>query len=218
MNEANTHEKASSLRHNALVAVAQSAVWAYQTTQVSKDRFNFCEKAIQAAESLIAEFPTKGSGYYWKGIFISLRSEEKDRENGIDIGSLSLQIPLNVMRSEKEIVPLFRKALKLEPEVDGYGPNRVLGFMNLLKTEIGSFAGGDIKIATQNLELAYKKAPHYSVNVLYYARLLKELEREDEARKILKDLIAKDPYTFNPDRVADTKKDQKEAEKLLKDL
>lgn len=59
---------------------------------------------------------------------------------------------------------------------------------------------------------------NYGLNVNFYAQTLIAMKKKDQAKKILESFVKKDPETFNPSRVPETKEEIEEAKKILADL
>jgi hypothetical protein len=88
--------------------------------------------------------------------------------------------------------------------VDGFGPHRTLGRM--YKKLPGLFGGSHSQSVTE-LDKAVAGDPTTALNVVYLAdTLIKDGNDSEKAEgtKLLNDLLAKNPRTLNPDRVAET--------------
>lgn len=86
---------------------------------------------------------------------------------------------------------------------DSYGPARTLGRVYF---KLPGFAGGDRGKALTLLESAYTNGLENALNTVYFAEVLAggNTVEKDRAKTILDALLANDPNTYNPARVAET--------------
>lgn len=120
-----------------------------------------------------------------------------------------------------ELQDKMKKVIALKKEaVQAYGAFRILGRAYYkLPAPLGSN-----KKALVYLEKAFNETKMgndisiHGLNVLFYADLLIATDRKAEAKTILTSFVAKDANTFNPDRIPETRAEQKEAAEKLKDL
>jgi hypothetical protein len=105
-------------------------------------------------------------------------------------------------------------------DIHEYGPYRVLGRGYY---KIPGLLGGDMAKAEKYLATAVSKSlaagQVYSINGFnntYYAEVLKEQGKRQQAIDLLKAYLTADPTTVNPDAVPESKEAQKNAKDLLK--
>ncbi|MBL7717113.1 MAG: hypothetical protein JNL01_16740 [Bdellovibrionales bacterium] len=86
---------------------------------------------------------------------------------------------------------------------DAYGPARTLGRVYF---KLPGFAGGDRGKALALLETAYANGIENALNIVYLAEVLAGGSKTDidRAKTMLDTLLANDPNTYNPKRVAET--------------
>ncbi len=101
--------------------------------------------------------------------------------------------------------------------IDGFGPNRIMGRVFY---KLPGFAGGSRDRSLQLLEVCFKNNPDYPINVAFYAESLAAGSAAERtlAKKILDELLAKDPKTINPSRVPESEYEFQEARKLRAQL
>lgn len=114
---------------------------------------------------------------YWKAVWISFDAVEKDR------GSL---LPTTMFGRIGTIQDLLAAAIKEDPSIHFFGPERVLGLMH---TQMPKIAGGDKKYAEQLLKSAFTNQPRYFSNVYNYANILYLNGKTNEAKKVLTDFV-----------------------------
>lgn len=120
-----------------------------------------------------------------------------------------------------ELQDKMKKVIALKKEtVQAYGAHRILGRAYYkLPAPLGSN-----KKSLIYLEKAFNETKMgndisvHGLNVLFYTDLLIATDKKDAAKAILTSFIAKDAETFNPERIPETKAEQKEAAEKLKDL
>jgi hypothetical protein len=101
--------------------------------------------------------------------------------------------------------------------IDGHGPNRILG---RILYKLPAFAGGSRDRSVQLLKVCFDQAPHYSINVWYYAESLAAGSRSERetAKRILDELLRKDPKTIHPERIPESEDEFQEARRLRAQL
>lgn len=196
----------------------------YVGTQVKTDaeKIPVFLRAMKAADAAIAALtPTEATldeagkeilatSYYYSGANLGKWAEA----NGI----------ASSLGRWGELQDKMKKVIALKKEsVQAYGAFRILGRAYYkLPAPLGSN-----KKALYYLEKAFNatklnndvnEISIHGLNVLFYADLLIATDRKPEAKAILTSFVAKDANTFNPDRIPETKAEQKEAAEKLKDL
>jgi hypothetical protein len=172
----------------------------------SKDtnvKLTYFQKGLKLAQSMsVQKFE---SGKYWRPVFLSLEAQVLDQ------GST---LPRNIVRRLSEIRSLLIEATRVTAKTHRMGPARVLGILYL---ETPVLFGGNIRLAQENLELAFRLDSDFSANTIALARVLITVGEPERAAKILNTLIAKSEDQMESDLIPETKQDQIEAKKLLKE-
>ena len=158
----------------------------------------------RAADELMRTFEKAGSGYYWSAIFLSQKAKDKDG---------NALIPTATLKALPKIKSKLRKTIELDETVHGYGAHRVLG---IIYTTVPGLVGGDKELGEKYFKTALEKAPHFSINPLYYGKFLIADDRKSEAEQVMKELISMDPAAFDSSRIPESTLDQKEAKDDLK--
>jgi len=107
----------------------------------------------------------------------------------------------------------FSKEGDLGEALDGYGPYRTLGRVYF---KLPGFAGGSRTKSLDYLKQAYDNAPEFALNIVYYVDTLYDGNSSEkaEACRIIDELLANDPATYNPDRTVETTQDFRTAQEL----
>jgi tetratricopeptide (TPR) repeat protein len=168
------------------------------------------EKGMEKAKAAYAIDDTLAEGYYFYAINLGKWALAK----GV-LASLFRKNEL-IEHAETALRNETREGEKGET-VDGYGPNRTLGYMYY---KLPGFAGGSTERSLKYLSEAFTKAPEIALNHVYYAEVLASGNAADKARArtILDQLLAQNPETLNPSRIPETKEEFDLARKLRADL
>ncbi|MCB2186092.1 MAG: TRAP transporter TatT component family protein [Deltaproteobacteria bacterium] len=175
-------EQAAQLYEQALAADPRSedAAWKLARTEyylgnkAPKDQKEaIFQKGVDAAKKAVAINPKSVPGHFWLGVCYGVYGNAK----GI-MSSLSLVDPI---KEEMETV------LKLDPNYEGGGPQRVLG---RLYFKLPGLMGGDNDKAVAYLQEAIKLGPTRWLNQLYLAEVYADLGKKDEAKALLEQVIA----------------------------
>ena len=134
------------------------------------------EDGVARARSAVALAPDGVEGHFWLGVLLGVFGEAK----GI-FKSLSL-VP--------EIQREMERCLALDPAVEGWGPDRVLGRMFF---KLPFFKGGDNEKSRLHLERSLAGAPTNALTRLYLAETLKALGKKREAVEQLEAILAQTP-------------------------
>ncbi|OFZ79002.1 MAG: hypothetical protein A2583_14880 [Bdellovibrionales bacterium RIFOXYD1_FULL_53_11] len=196
------------LRREALDWQFMSLFWVITKFQNQPAERPAIDEGMAVSGAMVNEFPTLGFGYYWRGVFVSHDAMEKDR------GSST---PTNLFKVLGQLETDFREAIKLEPSVHVYGPQRALGAMH---TQMPPLVGGDKRLAERLLKAAYDKGKKFSQNHIFYAKILIARDKNEEAKKVLNNLLAMKDGELNPYEphripAIETAEDRVEARKLL---
>lgn len=181
------------------ILILESRMLYFQGTHAPNDA---AKKAIHlkgrakadAAEAVSSEF---SEAPFFAGIHLARWGEA----NGI-VSSVS-QVPTLKKYMQAAIDRTTRDDAEGE-SVDGYGPYRTLG---RVYKKLPGFLGGSTAESIKYLDKAVKGAPTLALNVLYLAdTLVKDGNdaQKAEGRRLLTELLAKDPNTLDPNRVPET--------------
>jgi tetratricopeptide (TPR) repeat protein len=96
---------------------------------------------------------------------------------------------------------------------EGYGPYRAMGRMY---HRLPPGFGRDLQRAETMLRDCVRLAGNIAINHNYLAEVLWEEGKQDQAREVLRNLLANDEATFNPERLPETRDEFVEARKLLR--
>jgi len=141
-----------------------------------EEKIDLAQKGIDLAQDALK---LKGKGveaHYWLAVLYGLYGEAK----GV-LKSLSL-VPR--IKNELDI------CMMVDPTVDCYGPDRILGRMYY---ELPWFAGGNNRRSLRYLETCVKKCPENDLSRLYLAETYKADGKDDEAREQLGVILNRKP-------------------------
>jgi tetratricopeptide (TPR) repeat protein len=169
-----------------------------RATAPDKEKMAIFDTGITLAREAVALAPKSVEGHFWLGVLDGVYGEAK----GI-FKSLSL-VP--------EIKQEMQTCLDLDPAVEGYGPDRVLG---RLYYKLPWFKGGDKKKSIAFLEKSITGAPTNALTRLYLAESYKSEGMKAQAIEQLKDVIAMAP---DPRWAPEHPQIKADAEKLLAKL
>jgi hypothetical protein len=158
-----------------------------------KDIHALGQAKADAAEALTTDY---AESVFFAGINLARWGEA----NGI-ISSVS-QVPTLKKYMAKAMDRTTRDD-KAGESVDGFGPHRTLGRMF---KKLPGLLGGSHSESVKELDKAVKGDPTNALNIVYLAdTLMKDGNDSEKAegRRLLNDLLAKDPSTLNPDRSAE---------------
>ena len=156
------------------------------------------DTGIELAKQAVALAPKNVEAHFWLGVLYGVYGEAK----GI-FKSLSL-VP--------SIKQEMQACLELDPSVEGYGPDRVLGRMYY---KLPWFKGGDNKKSIAYLEKSLAGAPTDALTKLYLAETYKSEGMKAKAIEQLQGIIAMTP---DPRWTPEHPTIKAQAEKLLAKL
>jgi tetratricopeptide (TPR) repeat protein len=140
------------------------------------DKLVLFQDGIDRAKAAVALKADGAEGHFWLGVLYGVYGETK----GI-FKSLSM-----VPGIKEEMA----QCMKLDPAVEGYGPDRVLG---RLYYKLPGFKGGDNDKAIEHLEASVKGAPTNALTRLYLAEVYKSERMKDKALEQVRFIIAMTP-------------------------
>lgn len=143
-----------------------------------KNRFRRKEhfrKGVEAGQDCEKYSPKpKVECFFWQGTNLALKKQEH--------GVLSMAFSLS------DIIDLLEKAKKVDGKYASGGAYRTLA---ILYFKAPGFLGGDQDMALDYIRKAIKISPNEPLNVVFYAKFLKELDREQESITLLKEFVSK---------------------------
>jgi tetratricopeptide (TPR) repeat protein len=161
-----------------------------------KEKMAIFQDGIDRAKAAVALKPDGVEGHYWLGVLYGVYGEAK----GI-FKSLSL-VP--------DIKQEMNTCLKLDPTVECYGPDRLLGRMYY---KLPWFKGGSNKKSIEYLEKAVKGCPANDLSRYYLAVTYEDEHMDAKAREQLKAILDHQP---DPRWAAEYPSIKARAEKLMK--
>lgn len=174
-------------------------IYYYGVREPSRDvRQQLFQKGIDAAKKAIALQPRKAEGHFWLGVNYGVFGEAK----GV-MKSLSLVGPI---KTEMNAV------LRIDPNCEGGGPDRVLG---RLYYRLPWIAGGSKKQSFEYLQKSLKLAPTNTLTKLYLSDTLWSLGQKAESRKQLEEILTLQP---DPRWLPEYEVDRKEAQRRLNNI
>ncbi len=198
------------LKYDILILASRNLYWKGNHQKTDAEKMAVFEVAMEKATAAKELNDDYSEAYYFYGISLGKWGLAK----GV-MASLGRRKELQ-SNAEGAIERTTRDGRAGE-ELDGYGPNRTLGYMFY---KLPSFAGGNRERALQLLEEAVVKAPTLVLNTVYLAEVLASGSANDKARarKLLDELLKKDPTKLDPNRVPEAKEELALARQLRKEI
>jgi tetratricopeptide (TPR) repeat protein len=156
------------------------------------------QDGIDRARAAVAANPKGAEGHFWLGVLDGVYGETKGM-----FKSLAM-VP--------EIKAEMKAAMDLDPAVEGFGPDRVLG---RLFYKLPGFKGGDNKKSIEHLEKSVQGAPTNALTRLFLAEVYKSEGMKDKALEQAKFIVAMTP---DPRWTAEHPSIKAQAETLVKKL
>ncbi len=169
-----------------------------QAAAPDSEKMTIFDGGIALAKEAVALAPKNVEGHFWLGVLDGVYGEAK----GI-FKSLAM-VP--------EIKREMQTCLDLDPAVEGYGPDRVLG---RLYFKLPWFKGGDTKKSIAFLEKSLAGAPTNALTKLYLAESYKSEGMKAKAIEQLEGIVTMTP---DPRWVPEHPQIKAQAEKLLAKL
>ncbi len=169
-----------------------------QAAAPDSEKMAIFDGGIALAKEAVALAPKNVEGHFWLGVLDGVYGEAK----GI-FKSLAM-VP--------EIKREMQTCLDLDPAVEGYGPDRVLG---RLYFKLPWFKGGDTKKSIAFLEKSLAGAPTNALTKLYLAESYKSEGMKAKAIEQLEGIVTMTP---DPRWVPEHPQIKAQAEKLLAKL
>lgn len=143
------------------------------------------DQGLSLAQKLTSDFPNSADAPYWTAAFISFDAIARDR---------GLLIPTHTFGAIRTIQKNLSIAIQINPAIHFYGPDRVLGIMNI---KMPGVIGGDKALAEKLLREAYQNSPALSANHLMYSKILVINGKKDEARTALNHFLSMNDEELN---------------------
>ena len=184
------------LKYNMYTLLSHAYQWKATGIAGSAKKAAF-EKGMDRAKKAIKISDSYADAHYWYGLNLLLYVKE--------LGDEYYLLYFNELKSS------FNAALdrdtvddNLGEELDGYGPNRLLGTVYYRLPEA---IGGSVKTGLSHLEVAVEEAPDFVVNhLLYWDAYSKQgSSQKKEACTLIEKFLDMKPTEFNLDRVPETK-------------
>jgi tetratricopeptide (TPR) repeat protein len=156
------------------------------------------QQGIDLAKEAVALEPKSVEAHFWLGVLYGVYGEAK----GI-LKSLAM-VP--------DIKAEMAACREIDPSVEGWGPDRVLGRMFY---RLPFFKGGDNKKSLEHLEQSLKGAPTNALTRLYLAETCKSEGQKPRARQLLEEVVTMTP---DPRWAPEHPQIKASAEKLLAKL
>jgi len=141
-----------------------------------KEKMAIFQAGIDLAKEAVALDPKGVEAHFWLGVLYAVYGEAK----GI---MKSLALVPDVKRE-------MQACIDLDPSVEGWGPDRVLGRMFF---KLPWFKGGDNKKSIECLERSLKGAPTNALTRYYLAATCKSEGMKDKARELCQGILTMTP-------------------------
>jgi tetratricopeptide (TPR) repeat protein len=149
------------------------------TTTFDKEKVKIFSKGVTIGEKLIEEFPESVAVNCWFGIVLGYLGELDSKINSAKNG-----IPGRVKK-------IAEKVIALDPNYLGAGGYRMYGRLNFVVPSVPLvMSWPSKKKSLEYLEKAYKIAPDYLFNQLYFAEVLLDQKQTERAIPILKSIVS----------------------------
>lgn len=172
-------------------------------SDVAESRKTWLKKAQVEGEEGIKLFPQYGDAYYYASIGLGRWCSA----NGVLVSLFNLP---KVKKYIEQSMQLKTKAGALGRTYDYYGPVRMQGMMvfSLAKNHV---LGNKIAKALELLKEAYENGKKDGVNAIYYVQVLLHDGQNEEANRILDELINSKDIDFASDRLPESLESQETA-------
>lgn len=160
-------------RQDALSALG----WVARKSESREIRMKSAQEGFALAARMELESDVTAS--FWSAVFVSFEAQALDDGNSL---------PRNMLRAIPTLRKLLRRAIETSPQVQGYGPARVLGILEL---SLPAILKGSAKEGASLIDEAYRNAPTFPENILWQAKAWARFKRTDEAKELLERFISK---------------------------
>lgn len=176
-------------------------------------------QGLDVSARMMAEFGDGAAAPYWRASMITF---DKALADGLPLATgeepgFRAVPPVNMLGAMGAIQELMHRAQRAGRDYHGYGPLRIEGVMQLMLPEV--FFPGSAQRAQLLLADAYRGAPRFSMNAVFFAKALAKNGRRPEAIHVLERLIAagEDLASLGEDRIPESRADIETARRLLRE-
>jgi tetratricopeptide (TPR) repeat protein len=196
------------LKYDILILKGRTYYWAGGHAQTKQDKMKFYDLGMAVSKQATDLNEEYAEGFYTYGLNLAK-------------WALTKGVLESLFRKDELIgycnSAIDRQTSKGEPGVttDTYGPDRILGYMYY---KLPGFAGGSHNKAVKTLKEAVDNGSNLALNIVYYAEVLYDGNASEQAlaRKLLDDLLSKNPDTYNLDRIPECREEFATARELRK--
>lgn len=160
-----------------------------------KEKVSIFEKGVEIAKKAVALEPNRPEGHFWLGVLYGVYGEAR--------GVMKSLFLVDDIKEE------MNKTLKLDPNIEGGGPYRLLGRMYY---KLPGIAGGSKDKSLEYLLKAKEICPTNALTKIYLADTYLAKNLKEEAKKELKEVVEMEP---DPRWIPETKALKKEAQEKL---
>lgn len=213
---AETEATTNELKYDVCVLTSKFLYWKGMHTAGDNNKMVIHNEGVNKANQARTLLPAFADANYWsaanlgrwaeaKGVIASLSKKQEIMD------TLNSIFTKTVKPGKPDQVPAQGKTY------EGYGADRILG---RLYFKLPGFAGGSLAKSLTHGDRSYAGAPTVAINTNFYAESLASgnATQKATAKRILDELLAKDPNTLNPDRLPETIEEFADARKLRAQL
>ena len=192
------------LKHDILILQTRCLYFQAQKSTDQKQKLALHEKGRTIAQAA-RDLNDTAEGYYWDAAHLSrwanLIGIPKNLFQRPTLFKLLDTIPKKITRDGSPGVTY-----------EGYGSSRIYGRVHF---KLPAIFEGKYDLAIKYLKLAHEKAPDFAANTSCYAdALYAKKPTRAEAKKIVDELLKKDPRKLNLNRIPETEDEFKEAKEI----
>lgn len=163
-----------------------------------KEKVSVFEKGVEIARKAVTLEPNKPEGHFWLGVLYGVYGEAR--------GVMKSLFLVDDIKEEMNIT------LKLDPNIEGGGPYRLLGRMYY---KLPGIAGGSKDKSLEYLLKAKEICPTNALTRIYLADTYLAMKKKEEAKKELKEVMEMEP---DPRWIPETKELKKVAKDMLEKI
>lgn len=200
----------ANLKYDILVFTSKILYWKGDHATTDGDKVQLFDAGRAKAGEAKEANDSFGDAYYWYAANLARWGEA----NGV-VASLSKKKEL--IRTLEELATKTNRDGSDGSTYEWHGSDRILGRVYF---KLPGFAGGSLDKSLTYLDSAYNAAKEYANNVVWYAESLSNgtAEQKEKAKQILKEMLAKDPASYNGSRVPETKDEFQAGKALLQEI
>lgn len=199
LDEAEAGTADTDLQYDVLILNARAVYWLGAHAEGEENKRVFFERSYKKAAAAKELFPNFSEGPYFYGLALSRWMEQVPEWRAyLRLDELTENL---ISAANKKT-----RAGKFGGFIDGLGPYRILGKIDMAQSRRAA--------GLKKLGDAYAHAKDYVLNAVFYAEALDGQGDRERACAVLKELLANDPRTLNPERIAETVEEWPEALEL----